>query len=84
MIRETVLCRARSMPRHIPVELCVPNPAHPACKQCDSPNIELLKPEDHSRLRSQDALDDIEDDDLFDDPCDLEPDEEDFEELDED
>jgi len=84
MARETVLCKARSMPRQIPLELCVPNPAHPACKQCNSPNIGLLKPEDQARLRSQDLSDDIEDEDLFDEPGDLEPSEEDFEELDED
>ncbi len=72
------------MPRQIPLDMCVPNPAHPACKLCNSPNIDRLKPEDQARLRSQDLQDDTDDDDLFDEPGDLEPDEDDFEELEED
>ncbi len=84
MKHETVLCRARSMPRAIPLEACVPNPAHPACKQCDSSRIEELKPEDQARLRSQDAADDSDDNDLFDEPGDGEPAEDDFEEYEED
>lgn len=78
---KTVLCKARSMPRHIPLEVCVPNPMHPACKLCDSPNIAQMKPEDQARLRSQDASGDIDDEDLFDDLPGIEPDEDDFEEL---
>ena len=78
MKRTTVLCKARSMTRQIPVEFCVPNPVHPACKQCTSPMIAEMKQEDQARLRSQDASDD--DDDLFDEPDGDEPDEDDFEE----
>lgn len=83
MTRETVLCKARSMPRHIPLEICVPNPAHPACKQCDSTRINELKPEDQSRLRSHDASEDGDDEDLFEEPGEAEPGEEDFEEFEE-
>ncbi len=84
MTRDTVLCKARSMPRHIPLEICVPNPAHPACKQCDSARIEDLKPEDQARLRSQDSTEAGEDEELFDEPAEIEPGEEDFEEFEED
>lgn len=83
MTPKTVLCKARSMPRQIPLEFCVPNPAHPACKQCTSPNIEQLKPEDQARLRSQDSSDGIDDEELFDDLPGIEPGEDDFEELEE-
>ena len=79
----TVICKARSMPRQIPLEVCVPNPAHPACKQCNSPNIDKLKPEDQARLRNQDSSDGIDDEELFDDLPGVEPDEDDFEELEE-
>lgn len=80
----TVLCKARSMPRHIPLEFCVPNPMHPACKQCDSPMINEMKPEEQARLRSHDTTDANDDDLLFDEPGGYEPDEDDFEELNED
>jgi len=83
MTPKTVLCKARSMPRQLPLEVCVPNPAHPACKQCNSPNIALLKPEDQARLRSEDSSDGIDDEELFDDLPGIEPNEEDFEELEE-
>jgi hypothetical protein len=84
MTRDTVLCKARSMPREIPLEICVPNPAHPACKQCDSARIDDLKPEDHARLRSHDSSEPGEDEELFEEPPDIEPGEEDFEEFEED
>jgi hypothetical protein len=72
------------MPKQISLEICVPNPAHPACKQCDSPRIEQLKPEEQARLRSLDSMDDELDELLFDEPFSDEPDEDDFEEFTED
>ena len=84
MTLKTVICKARSMPKQISLEICVPNPAHPACKQCDSPRIEQLKPEEQARLRNLDSMDDEVDELLFDEPCVDEPDEDDFEEFTED
>jgi len=84
MKRLTVVCKARSMIRKIPVEFCVPNPLHPACKQCNSPQITQMKPEDQARLRSQDASDSDDDELLFDEAGVSEPDEDDLEELKED
>jgi len=77
------------MPKQIPLEFCVPNPAHPACKECDSPKIDQLKPEDQARLRNYDSLDAEIDELLFDEPGGAEPDgdepdEDDFEEYKED
>lgn len=84
MTREIVICKARSMPKQIPLETCVPNPAHPACKQCNSPRIDQMKPEDQARLRNQDSLDVDLDEFLFDEPGGEEPDEDAFEEFKED
>jgi len=72
------------MPKQIPLEFCVPNPAHPACKECNSPRINQLKPEEQARLRNQDSLDIIDDEFLFDEPGGDEPDEDAFEEFKED
>jgi hypothetical protein len=84
MTRTTVVCKARSLTRKIPVEHCVPNPVHPACKQCNSPKIAQMKPEDQVRLRSQDAKASKDDKLLLEDSSGFEPDEDDFEELKED
>ena len=84
MTRSTVLCKARSMPRQIPVEFCVPNAMHPACKQCNSPRIAEMKPEDQARLRIQHIAQTNDDEILFEEPGGFEPDEDDFEELKED
>jgi hypothetical protein len=84
MTRDTVICKARTMPKQIPLEFCVPNPVHPACKQCTSPMIAEMKPEAQARLRRQDAEDDNGEDLLFEEPGGFEPDEDDFEELKED
>ena len=84
MTRTTVVCKARSMPRKIPVEHCFPNPVHPACKKCNSPKIAQMKPEDQARLRSQDAKASKDDKLLLEDSSGFEPDEDDFEELKED
>jgi len=72
------------MPKQIPLEFCVPNPAHPACKECNSPKIDQLKPEDQARLRNQDSALDYDDDYLQEEPGGFEPPEEDFEEFKED
>ena len=82
MTRKTVICKARSMPKQISLEICVPNPVHPACKQCDSPRIEQLKPEEQAR--NLDSMDDEVDELFFDEPSVDEPDEDDFEEFTED
>ena len=84
MTRSTVLCKARSMPRQIPLDVCVPNPVHPACKQCNSPKIDQMKPEERARLKSQDEAGFTEAEDLFDEPGGYEPGEDDFEEFKED
>ncbi len=81
MTRSTVLCKARSMPRKISVDFCVPNPVHPECKQCNSPRIAEMKPEDQARLKSHGAKDAKDDELPVDDPGGYEPDEDDFEEL---
>ncbi len=39
MSTETIFCNARNVPRLIALESCVPNPLHPACRSCASPNI---------------------------------------------
>ena len=84
MKRNTIICSARSMTKQIPLDMCVPNPAHPACKQCNSPKIDELKAEDQARLRNQDSFDEDDDDFLMDEPGGIEPGEEDFEEFKED
>ena len=33
-----IFCTARNKHRHITLEDCVPNPYHPACQECASPN----------------------------------------------
>ena len=81
MTRDSIVCKARSMTKQIPLDFCVPNPAHPACKECTSPKIDQLKPEDQARLRSPDASGGFYDDDLLDEPEGIEPPEEDFEEF---
>lgn len=81
MAHTKVLCKARSMPRQIPLDFCVPNPAHPACKQCDSPRIEQMKPEDQNRLRNQDEFAFVEDETMVEEPGGYEPAEDDFEEF---
>ena len=49
--KKEVFCRARYKQRTIALEECVPNPYHPACQDCDSPNIELLKEDDLKHFR---------------------------------
>lgn len=39
MASQMIFCRARHKARYIAVEECNPNVNHPACQECDSPNI---------------------------------------------
>lgn len=39
MAQQIIFCRARHKARYIAVEECNPNVNHPACQECDSPNI---------------------------------------------